>query len=140
MQWVKWLSLIGIIFSIGFLTYGSFAKGDHYGWKNAVFDYKSIIYACAEESNPIEYITSLLSVKQCAEIVSACDYHSPAVVEFARNCIAENEEFTNYADNYYDYRHYIQACSICKKIHKHGKEESVSGKWIYTNDPPQRDF
>lgn len=115
MQWVKWLSLIGIIFSIGFLTYGSFAKGDHYGWKNAVFVYKSIIYACAEESNPIEYITSLLSVKQCAEIVSACDYHSPAVVEFARNCIAENEEFTNYADNYYDYRHYIQACSICKK-------------------------
>ena len=56
---------MGLLFGIGYLTYGSFASGDHYGWGNAVFDYASVIYALKEDDgNKIDYVIDKLSTKE----------------------------------------------------------------------------
>ncbi len=135
MQWVKWLSILGLLFGVGFLTYGSFAKGNHYSWKNAIFDYKSIVYASAEESEPVDYIVNMMSTPERVKIVNACDYSSPKVINFARKCISENEEFCEYADadEYYKYREIIQAFAIFKYV-------NTNKKWHYVMDPPKREY
>ena len=131
MLWVKWLSILGLLFGVVFLTYGSIAKGDHYGWKNAIFDYKSIVYASAEESEPIDYIVNMMTTSNRIAIVNACDYSSPKVIDYARKCISENKEFCEYADEYYEYREIIQAFAIFKEVNK---------AWTYVNDPPKREY
>lgn len=136
MLWVKWLSILGLLFGVVFLTYGSIAKGDHYGWKNAIFDYKSIVYASAEESEPIDYIVNMMTTSNRIAIVNACDYSSPKVIDYARKCISENKEFCEYADEYSEYREIIQAFAIFKEVNP-----KVNPKgWEYVNDPLNKEY
>ena len=50
------LTFVGLIAGIAFLSYGSFASGDHYGWGNAVFDYASLIKSLYNDDKEGVYV------------------------------------------------------------------------------------
>lgn len=125
----KFITTIGLFAGIGFLTYGSLASGDHYGWKNAVFDYASLINSLNRDDDQGVYVLDFLVNENEKKIREACDYTN--VRSFALKIIDENKEFKDKADDYYQYRTFIQSCAICKYVNEN---------WNYVNDPKNEEY
>lgn len=112
------ITLLGLLAGIVFLTYGSFASGDHYGWGNAVFDYKSLIHSIITDENEVAYIADNLLDIKTKEIKEMCDYKEPIITDSAYAFIDKNQKFINYADEHYQYRGFIHACAIYKYVNE----------------------
>ena len=125
----KFITTIGLLAGIGFLTYGSFATGDHYGWKNAVFDYASLINSLNRDDDRGVYVLDFLVNENEKKIREACDYAN--VRSFALMIIDENEDFKEKAHDYYQYRNFIQSCAICKYVNEN---------WTYVDDPKDEEY
>lgn len=130
---LKYITLGALFVSIIFLTYGSIASGDHYGWKNAVFDYGAMIKSIkkGKKGSIPEQKVTITDIDYETRIKNACDYMNPNVRNFALNIINANTEFRNKADDYYQYRTFIQSCAICKYVNE---------KWNYVYDPKGMEY
>ena len=125
------ITTLGLAVGICYLTYGSIASGDHYGWSNAVFDYVSIVHSLKNNNNQVDYIVGIANNGTKKKIKDACDYYNPEVRDYALQLINENPEFKEAADKYYHYREFVHACAMKKAI----KE-----RWHYVDDPVDREI
>lgn len=137
MNWMRWLSITGVLLAAGFLTYGSFADGYHYGWNNAVLDYKSLMHSAVAGDDPVTFILNTVeNPTQRAKFVEKCDYSNEVVRNYAMDCIEKEKEFKEIADKSEsaEFAAYIHACAICKQMHKE------DGGWHYVSDPAAREY
>ena len=127
----KILTILVLAFGVGFLTVGSIASGDHYGWRNAFFDYASLIRSLKNDDSQGVFVINFLQGENEKKIKEACDYSNPDVRNCALKIIDNNKFFMDKADYYYQYRTFIQSCAICKYVNE---------KWYYVSDPSGEEY
>lgn len=109
------------------LVYGSLFG--NYGFGRVYDDYRSMVYAMADDPNPQDIIISkLLPFPNKSAILRAIQYDNPKVRNFA--VMATNKHFKNYK-SYGDYRTLVQCFAVFKEI---------NSRWNYVNDPKGRDY
>lgn len=131
LDYIRVTTSILVVVCIGYLTYGSIAGYPHYGWRRAVLDYKTIIYSCTNDAQPIDVIINTLTINERQKIYVAANYRDSLVRNFALKCTREYTEFNELINQYPEYRTEIQSFAICKYIHQH---------WNYVSDPDEEEY
>jgi hypothetical protein len=120
--------LIACIFLyLCWLGYGSLFG--NYGFGRVYDDYRSMVYAMADDPNPQDLIISkLLPFPNKSAILRAIEYENPEVRNFA--VMATTKHFTNFKQ-YGEYRTLVQCFAVFTEI---------NSRWNYVNDPKGRDY
>jgi len=124
---VRKIIIIFIFLYLFFLAYGSLFG--NYGFGRVYDDYRSMVYAMADDPNPQDIIISkLLPFPNKSAILRAIEYENPEVRNFA--VMATTKHFTNFK-KYGDYRTLVQCFAVFTEI---------NSRWNYVNDPKGRDY
>jgi hypothetical protein len=119
--------IVCIFVYLCWLAYGSLSG--NYGFGRVYEDYRSMVYAMADDPNPQDLIISkLLPFPNKSAILRAIEYENPEVRNFA--IMATTKHFTNYR-KYGEYRTLVQCFAVFNEI---------NSRWNYVNDPKGRDY
>lgn len=124
---LKTILIVCIFLYLIALLYGSIFGG--YGFNAVYEDYRSMVYAMADDANPQDIIISkLLPFPNKSKIIDAVNYGDPEVRNFA--LMATTKYFRN-VKGYKKQRLMIQCFAVFKE---------VRDRWNYVNDPKGREY
>lgn len=124
---LKTVIIICIFFYLIALAWGTVFGG--YGFNAVYEDYRSMVYAMADDPNPQDIIISkLLPFPNKSKIIDAVDFDNPKVRNFA--LMSTTKHFTN-VKGFRQYRRTIQCFAAFTE---------VRNRWNYVNDPKGKEY
>lgn len=124
---LKTIIIICIFLYLIALVYGTFFGS--YGFNAVYEDYRSMIYAMADDPNPQDIIISkLLPFPNKGKIMDAVNFDNPKVRNFA--LMSTTKHFTN-VKGFRQYRRTIQCFAAFTE---------VRNRWNYVNDPKGKEY